>query len=153
MTSQTPGNPDEELTRARAAARVMSERQLRELLREGSSAFAQGAWQVLDEEMGRRRKEMHRHGAASFGDEEERYPALRIIVFFLKAIAVLALVAAVVGAALLMLQTREAVLARPLTALLFLVAGGWVAITYWASAELLVLLMDVERNTRSMRSD
>ena len=86
-------------------------------------------------------------------DDEERYPALRAIVFLTKAIAVVVLLVAVVGAVRSFFQTRTAGVAGPLAGLIILVAGIIVAITYWASAELLVLLMDIEHNTRSVRRE
>jgi hypothetical protein len=40
---------------------------------------------------------------------------------------------------------------NPLVALLIVVVGLLAAVSYWAGAELLVVLMDIEANTRFLR--
>src|SRR3989442_132693 len=144
MNEDPAANTQNELTRARSAARSMSEQQLIELHGQGSSAFSPGAWQVLDEEIRRRQRIKDRKGALAPPDDEQRYPALRTTVFLLKLIAVIALLASVI---LVLSSMRESGFA----AVLALLGGLLIAISYWAGAELLVLLMDIEENTRSFR--
>jgi len=152
MTDSTTGKEDES-ARARAAARAMSARQLEELHRQGNSAFAPGAWDVLDAEVRRRKFEGGGRASPGLRDDTERYPALRIIVLLLKGIAVLVLGIFVLAAISSLLSSRQEGFAGPIGAVLFLVTGAVIAVSYWASAEILVLLMDIEANTRSTRHD
>jgi hypothetical protein len=157
MTQDQPSEFHErpvDAERAHKTLRTMSDSELAELHGQGRDGLRVGAWEIVDQEIRRRaRVKVRQESEARViedHDDEERYPALRAIVFQLKAIAVVALLIAVIGAAALVFQTRAGA-GGPLLAFLCLGAGVVVAISYWASAELFVLLMDIERNTRSMR--
>ena len=76
--------------------------------------------------------------------EEERYPALRITVVLLKVVAALVLVASIF-AGIAAFGTNRFV------AFLILVGGLLGTVSYWAAAELLAVLMDIEANTRALR--
>jgi len=123
----------------------MSDKDLRELHAQGASAFQAGAWEVLDDELRRRERVRRRLGTTPHA-EEERYPALRTTVVLLKVISVLVLLVAV-GAGFALFATS------PLVGLAAIVAGLLSAITYWAAADLFVVLMDIEANTRAMRHE
>jgi hypothetical protein len=101
-----------------------------------------GTWEALDEELGRRRSEAEAQVAVSLS--EERYPALRTVVSVFKLFAVLSLVA---GTIIAFVIFRESVLG----AIAAVFAGVWLAITYWASGELISLFIDIEANTRALR--
>ena len=123
----------------------MSDKDLTELHAQGREALRPGAWEVIDEEL-RRRARVGARQPRSIDSEEERYPAIRTIVVLLKGLAIAVLLACV-------LATIFAVRADGPVAFLFLVAGFLTTVTYWAAAELLVLLMDIEANTRALRRD
>ena len=78
--------------------------------------------------------------------EEERYPALRITVILIKVSSVVVLIATVV-IGIIYLGTNA------LAALLIVVLGLLTTVSYWAAAELLVVLMDIEANTRFLRRE
>ena len=138
--------------RARAEAQRLSERQLRRLHAEGPAGMRPGAWDILDEEVTRRRLETEAMVANNLA--EERYPALRTVIRVLRAVAVLTFVAGIL-AALVMIGGILGVLVVPressLIALAVALACIWLAITYWASGELISLLIDIEANTRALR--
>jgi hypothetical protein len=143
--------------RARHALLNMSDSELAELHGQGPDGLKPGAWDIVDQEVRRRARVEARQG---FGarvtkdhHDEERYPALRAIVFLTKAIALVTLLISVVSAIWSFSQTRTAGVAGPLAGFVFLVGGIIVSITYWASAEILVLLMDIEHNTRSVHRE
>jgi hypothetical protein len=120
----------------------MSDKELTELHSQGREALRPGAWEVLDEEL-RRRARVRRTSPSAV--DEDRYPAIRITVTLLKVEAAVVLVVGVVAAVFAAKNIEF------LTAILFLVAGLLLAVSYWAGAELLVLLMDIEANTRVLR--
>ena len=152
MTEPTTQTTDE-LARAKAAARSMNEEQLVELHHQGRGAFAPGAWEVLDDELRHRWRNRKRPPGLDVSDDGDRYPALRIIVLLNKLIAALIGIATVVVAVASVLQARENKGPGLLAGVLVLIVGAIVAITYWAGAELLVLLMDIEENTRATRRE
>jgi len=145
------GSEQDEVARARAAARAMSDPQLEDLHRQGSSAFAPGAWQVLDDEVHHRRTD--RRVSVPLEDDTERYPALRAIAFLLKAVAVIVFLVTGFGAFSALLHPKQVGIPGPLSFVLIVAVGVILTLSYWASAEVLVLLMDIERNTRLARRE
>ncbi|SRR5581483_11678291 len=140
-----PSSPDNravDLARSRAAARAMSDKELTELHAQGREALRPGAWEVLDEEL-RRRARVRRPTPTVVA--EDRYPAIRTLAILLKVEAALVLVAGVAAAVFAVKNVSL------LAAFLFLVAGLLLTVSYWAGAELLTLLMDIEANTRVLR--
>jgi|SRR6266566_6806070 len=148
MADSPSGSPHQsDFERGRATARSMSDRELLDLHAQGASAFRTGAWDVLDEEV-RRRQRVRDRQTADPHVEEERYPALRITVMLVKVSSAVVLIAAVaMGLIYLYVGTNA------LAALLIVVVGLLAAVSYWAAAELLVVLMDIEANTRFLRRD
>lgn len=148
----TPPSDSIELGRARAEAQRLSERQLRRLHVEGPAGMRPGAWDILDEEVTRRRGETEALVASSLA--EERYPALRTVIRVFKTLATLALVFGVLASLALVAGLSGAIdLPResyPI-ALAAALACTWLAIIYWASGELIALLIDIEANTRALR--
>jgi hypothetical protein len=146
MTDSPPNTAhDDGLARGRAAARSMADTELRALHGQGASAFKPGAWQVLDDEV-RRRDRVRRDEVTTPAPDQVRYPALRGTVVLAKFAAILVLVGSVCWA-VLVFPTNG------LMAFAVLVGGTLAAVSYWAGAELLVVLMDIEANTRAIRSD
>jgi hypothetical protein len=143
MSDRTPAD---ELARARSAAHAMSDQQLKELHAQGSSAFAAGAWEVLDQEVQERKRKRRIEVITRDGDEE-RYPALRVHVMMLKVAAVLIGLITFLGGATVILDPRPG--AGFVVGIVLLIVGVVGVISYWAAAELFVLLMDIEQNTRS----
>jgi hypothetical protein len=141
LPSGTPHQSDFE--RGRTTARSMSDRELLDLHAQGAAAFRAGAWDVLDAEVSRRQRVRDRQTAEPHV-EEERYPALRITVILVKVSSAVVLIATV-AIAILYLGTNA------LAALLIVVVGVLAAVSYWAGAELLLVLMDIEANTRFLR--
>ncbi len=140
--SGTPHQSDFE--RGRATARSMSDRELLDLLHaQGAAAFRAGVWDVLDAEVRRRQRVSDRQTAEPHVDEE-RYPALRITVILVKVSSAVVLIATV-AIGIIYLGTNA------LAALLIVVVGVLAAVSYWAGAELLLVLMDIEANTRFLR--
>ena len=134
--------------RAQATLRTMSDSELADLHAQAPEALKLGAWEVVDQEIKRRARVKLRQasGARLFEErlDEERYPAIRINVVLLKVLAVVVLVASLLGAFVEFGQNW------PLT-LAFLVVGFLGAVSYWAGAELLLVLLDIEANTRALR--
>src|SRR2546422_2909617 len=146
MSDPRGGTPHhDDLQRGRATARTMSDKELFELHAQGASAFQAGAWDVLDAEV-RRRQRVRDRQTAGPQVEEERYPALRITVILVKVSSVVVLIATVV-IGIIYLGTNA------LAALLIVVLGLLTTVSYWAAAELLVVLMDIEANTRFLRRE
>ena len=139
--SGTPHQSDFE--RGRATARSMSDRELLDLHAQGTAAFRAGVWDVLDAEVRRRQRVRDRQTAEPQVDEE-RYPALRITVILVKVSSAVVLIATV-AIGIIYLGTNA------LAALLIVVVGVLTAVSYWAGAELLLVLMDIEANTRFLR--
>ncbi len=123
----------------------MSDRELLDLHAQGTAAFRAGVWDVLDAEVSRRQRVRDRQTAEPHV-EEERYPALRITVILVKVSSAMVLLATV-AIAIIYLGTNA------LAALLIVVVGLLAAVSYWAGAELLLVLMDIEANTRFLRRD
>ena len=147
MSDPQSGNPDREaFERGRATARSMSDNDLFKLHAQGASAFRAGAWEVLDAEVSRRQRVRDRQSAAPHVDENDRYPALRITVVLVKVSAAVMFIATVL-IGILYAGTNA------LAALGIVVVGVLATISYWAGAELLVVLMDIEANTRFLRRD
>jgi len=150
--SQSPSQGDRpiDVERAQATLRTMSDRELADLHAQGPDALKAGAWEVVDQEIKRRARVKARQASgadAHFLEEhldEERYPALRMNVLLLKGLAVVVLVACVLGAIVGLGQNL-------LLTIMFLVVGFLAAVSYWAGAELLLVLMDIEANTRALR--
>jgi hypothetical protein len=141
------GTPDgRDLARGRATAQTMSDRELEELHAQGASAFQAGAWEVLDEEIKRRARVRARRPVSADAPqhEEARYPAIRATVVVLKVEAALVLIGSIIGG-LALFDTNA------LVGLLVVVAGVVGAVLQWAGAELLILLVDIEANTRFLR--
>ena len=137
--------PQSDFERGRATARSMSDRELLDLHAQGASAFRAGAWEVLDAEVRRRQRVRDRQTGEPDVDEQ-RYPALRITVMLVKVSSAVVLIATV-GMGIVSLYAGP----NPLLALLIVVVGLLAAVSYWAGAELLVVLMDIEENTRFLR--
>jgi hypothetical protein len=142
-SSGTPHHND--LERGRATVRSMSDKDLFDLHAQGAAAFRAGAWDVLEAEVRRRQRVRDRQPPAP-QVEEERYPALRITVVLVKVSSVVVLIATV-AIGIIYLGTN------PLAALLIVVSGSLATVSYWAAAELLVVLMDIEANTRFLRRE
>jgi len=121
----------------------MSDRELFDLHAQGAAAFRAGVWDVLDTEVRRRQRVRDRQTAEPQVDEE-RYPALRITVILVKVSSAVVLIATV-AIGIIYLGTNA------LAALLIVVVGVLTAVSYWAGAELLLVLMDIEANTRFLR--
>jgi hypothetical protein len=145
--SQSQGRPID-ADRAQATLRTMSDSELAELHAQAPEALKPGAWEVVDQEIRRRaRVKLRQASGARFMEEhidEERYPAIRINVVLLKGLAVLVLVASVLRAIVQLGQSF-------LLTLAFLIVGCIGAVSYWAGAELLLVLLDIEANTRALR--
>jgi hypothetical protein len=145
--SQSPVRPLD-VERAEATLRTMSDSELAELHAQAPDALKPGAWEVVDQEIRRRARVKLRQasGARLFEEhlDEERYPALRINAVLLKGLAVVVLVASVLGAIVALGQNW-------LLTFAFLVVGVLGAVSYWAGAELLLVLLDIEANTRALR--
>lgn len=76
---------------------------------------------------------------------EERYPALRALSAVLKVLAVLVFLAGLATGVAQMLQGRQ------LGAVSYIVGLGIIwAVLLWAGAELILVALDIERNTRRM---
>jgi hypothetical protein len=152
MNSDQPSHSQDrpiDVERAQATLRTMSDSELAALHAQTPDTLKPGAWEVVDQEIRRRARVKLRQGMtpplSEVHPNEERYPAIRINVVLLKGLAVVVLVASVLGA-LIELNARAIVLA-----LVFLVVGSVGAVSYWAGAELLVVLLDIEANTRALR--
>ena len=149
ISCQSPQTPDPlQSPRARAEAQSLSYAQLRRLHAHGASGMRPGAWEILDEELARRHDRVET--AISSSLVEKRYPAIRTIVFVFRGLAAFAIIACVLGAAVMIragLPARESI---PV-ALGIVFVGVWFAISYWAAGELLSLLIDIEANTRVLR--
>jgi|SRR5882672_7247670 len=134
--------------RAQATLRTMSDSELADLHAQAPEALKPGAWDVVDQEIRRRARVKQRQASgAHFLEEqlnEERYPAIRINVLLLKGLAVAVLVASVVAA---LFQSGQ----NWLFTLVVLIVGFLGAVSYWAGAELLLVLLDIEANTRGLR--
>ena len=78
-------------------------------------------------------------------NEPERYPALRAVAWLLKTIAVITLLAAV------FIALSGAAGVTGVRVVLALVAGIIAAVSIWASAEVLVVLLDIEGHARALR--
>ena len=147
MSDAQSGPLDREaLERGRGTARSMGDKELFELHARGASEFQAGAWEVLDAEVRRRQRVRDRQSAAPHVEEAERYPALRITVVLVKVSAAVVLTATTLMG-ILYFGTNA------LAALLIVVVGILATISYWAGAEMLVVLMDIEANTRFLRRD
>jgi hypothetical protein len=137
-----------DVERAEAELRAMSESELAELHAKAPEDLKPGAWDVVDQEVRRRaRVRLRQASGARFMEEhvdEERYPAIRINAVLLKGLAVVVLVLSVLGAIVELGQSL-------LLTLVFLVVGFLAAVSYWAGAELLLVLLDIEANTRAVR--
>ncbi len=140
--------PPVDAERAQATLRTMSDSELAELHAQAPEALKLGAWEVVDQEIKRRaRVKLRQASGARLLEEhldEERYPAIRINVVLLKVLAVVVLVASLLGALVEFGQNW-------LLTLAFLVVGFVGAVSYWAGAELLLVLLDIEANTRALR--
>ena len=73
---------------------------------------------------------------------ERRYPALRAISLIYKVLAVLAFLAG------LAIGVAQAIKGEPLRAVFSIALGIIYAIFLWAGAELILVLLDIEQNTR-----
>ena|SRR2546427_10202090 len=145
----------EELDSARREAKEMSDSRLANLLDGGPTGMSPDAWEVLLAERVRRSRVHPRLRVSDAtpsegGDpsgaaiDEERYPALRIIVVLTKLAAALVflvfLVAAVLGVG--------APASSPLLVIATIILGALAGLWLWASAELMQVLIDIEANTR-----
>ena len=130
--------------RVQTTVRTMSDKDLAELHAQGPDALRAGAWEVLDQEV-RRRERVRARRETLPEVEEERYPAIRITTLLLKVAAVLALLGGLIGAAF------YAKIGIVVLAVVSVVAGLLGAVWYWALSELLVVLLDIEANTRILR--
>jgi hypothetical protein len=151
MNGDQPSQPHDrpvDAERAQATLRTMSDSELADLHAQAPEALKPGAWEVVDQEIRRRARVKQRQASgARFLEEhldEERYPAIRINVVLLKALAVAVLVASVLVA---FLQSGQSWLFT----LVMLVVGFLGAVSYWAGAELFLVLLDIEANTRALR--
>lgn len=140
--SSSQGDRPLDLSRGRATVRTLSDKELTELHAQGREALRPGAWEVLDEELRRRARGRVRKPADP-ETHDERYPALRINVLLLKAAAVVVLLGGVVAIFII----------PGASSFLVLILAILMAVSYWAGADLLVLLMDIEANTHAMRRD
>jgi hypothetical protein len=129
-----------DIARSVKQARAMKDKTLVELHAHGRQSLEPGMWEVLDEELRRRARGLV--PATSMENEEDRYPATRVVVVVLKVCAGVIWAASVLGA-LLAYQTYGM-----LVSILSLLTATIVAVGYWSGAELLTLLIDIESNTR-----
>jgi hypothetical protein len=146
--------PDE-LEHARRESREMSDTRLAKLLADGPQGVPTEAWDVLVAERERRGRipprlrisdttPSERTNSSGAASDEDRYPALRIIVLLTKVAAVLVFALSLVAAFL----SVGAGTSSPLAVIAAVILGALAALGLWASAELTQVLIDIEANTR-----
>src|SRR5260370_14428430 len=81
----------------------------------------------------------------SAAESEEKYPALRIVLFIQKSLVVLFAIATIIVVVLMWRSTTPNKLALGLLGFLI---GTMVCLIQWASIEVVEVLLDIEENTR-----
>jgi len=146
--------PDE-LEHARRESREMSDTRLAKLLADGPQGVPTEAWDVLVAERERRSRipprlrisdttPSERTNSSGAASDEDRYPALRIIVLLTKVAAVLVFAVSLVAAFLSVGAGTSSLLA----VIAAVTLGALAALGLGASAELTQVLIDIEANTR-----
>ena len=135
-----------QLDAARYEARYTSSERLAALIADGPEGLAPELWEILTAERDRRKRQAATARTTPL-ELERRYPALRAIATITKVLAIGWIMAGCLLAYGFVAQTHEPF--SKVFAALCVFAGALGGLFNWAAAESIIVILDIEENTRA----